>query len=39
MEERLTMEKLTVEKVKVKPHEKIAIMNESSNDKMKGKVT
>ena len=38
MEERLTMEKLTVEKVKVETQEKIAIVNESSNDKMKGKV-
>ena len=40
MEERLTMEKLSVEKMNVEMQEKIAIMNEAGNDKLvKGKVT
>ena len=39
MEVRLTMEKLTVEKMKVETQEKIVIMNETGNDyKMKGKI-
>ena len=32
------MEKLTVEKIKVETQEKIAIMNETINDKIKDKV-
>ena len=39
MEERLKMEKLTLENIKVEMHEKIAIMNETGNNyKMKGKL-
>ena len=39
VEERLKLEKLTVEKMKVETHEKFAIMNEADNDyKMKGKI-
>ena len=39
MEERLNLEKLTVEEIKVQTQEKIAIMNETANDnKMKGKI-
>ena len=39
VEERLKLEKLTVEKMKVETHEKIAIMNEAGNYyKMKGKI-
>ena len=39
MEEKLAMEKLTVEKMKVETQEKVAIMNETGNDyKMKGKI-
>ena len=32
MEERLTLKKLTIEKMKVETEEKIAIMNETGND-------
>lgn len=39
MEEKLTMEKLTVEKMKEETKEKIAIRNKTGNDnKMKGKM-
>ena len=39
MEERLKMEKLTLENIKVEMHEKIAIMSETGNNyKMKGKL-